>query len=291
MRQIDRGIGRIEASLPPDTYLMIFTVDDTAQNIMDVPSMALLPELMFRWNFAGSAALADGVAGEPLPPPQTNFVGHWKEEVWRLATARGRAVLRSPLQLEANGEALNWNPAMWYQDLWPTMRAFALAPVSDGYIRLNVSGREASGIVAPEDFQGTLADISATLSRLTDSRTGNPVVEHLEITRTGPYDNPGIPPDLIVCWRSDMPFDAIDSPDFGRIGPIPFFRSGGHRAHGSRIDNVLFACGPGIKPGCSALAGHLKDVPATILSMLGSDPLYSLEGRPLFDVGTRSQAV
>jgi hypothetical protein len=290
MRKIDEGIGRIAAMLSPETVLAVFTVDDTAQNMMDVPSMALLPELLFRWNFPGQAALAEGRSGEPLPPPSTDFADHWKHEVWRLATEEGQNVLRSPASLEADGEPLNWNPAIWYQDLWPRMRAFALAPVSDGYIRINVTGREAHGIVAPEDYDAVIAELTELLHGQTDPRTGRGVVERIERTREQPMDSPGIPPDLIVCWRSDTPFDAVESPQFGRIGPLPFFRSGGHRAHGARIDNVLFARGPGIAPGSTVKPGHLEDVPATLLALMGAEPRYPIDGRPLFKPGAKVQA-
>lgn len=284
MRQIDQGIGRIASTLPNDTFLTTFSVDDTAQNTMDLPSMALLPEIMFRLSFTGKAALAEGVAGVPLPPPRQNFVNHWKEEIWRLATAHGHQVLLTPLELEADGEPLNWNPAMWYQNLWPRMFAFALGNVSDGYIRINVKGREAYGIVSPEDFDDTLADLIAKLSQLTDPRTGKVVVERIERMRNRPHEKPEIPPDLIVCWSKTTPFDAVESPDFGRIGPVPFFRSGGHQAHGTCIRNILFARGPGIVPGSTAPQGQLLDVPATILAMMRVKPHYPLTGRPLFTI-------
>lgn len=290
MRKIDDGVGRIAETLPAETVLAVFTVDDTAQNMMDVPSMALLPELLFRWNFPGQAALAEGRPGEPLGPPRTDFADHWKHEAWKLATAEGRNVLRSPASLEAEGEALNWNPAIWYQDLWPTMRAFALAPVSDGYVRINVAGREAHGTVTPEDYDAVLSELTALIQGLTDPRTGRGVVERIERTRADPMDSPDIPPDLIVCWRSDAPFDAVESPQFGRIGPLPFFRSGGHRAHGSRIDNVLFARGPGIAPGSTAEPGRLEDVPATLLALMGAEPRYPMDGQPLFAAGVPVQA-
>lgn len=290
MRAIDASVGRIAASLPPETVLALVTVDDTGANMMDVPSMALLPELLFRWNFPGRAALAEGSSGEAMPPPSTDFADHWKHEVWGLATDHGREVLRSPGSLEAEGEALSWNPAMWYRDLWPRMRAFALAPVSDGYIRVNVAGREAAGVVAPEDYPAVLDELTGLLESLTDPRTGHTVVERIERTRAAPEDNPGIPPDLIVCWRGETPFDAIESPEQGRIGPLPYFRSGGHRSHGATIDNVLYARGPGISPGSEAAPGRLQDVPATILALLGASPRHPLEGRPLFERGRAARA-
>jgi hypothetical protein len=40
------------------------------------------------------------------------------------------------------------------------------------------------------------------------------------------------PADLIVKWQEDNPTDVVDSPDFGRIGPVPYLRTGSHRSQG-----------------------------------------------------------
>lgn len=285
---IDASIGRIAGALSPDTCLMVFTIDDTGPNLMDVPSMALLPEVLYRWAAPGSRALSSGEAGAPVPPVRTDYGGHWKHEIWALRTANGERLLTSPMVLEAEGDALNWNPASWYKPLWPEMRAFALPSVSDGYVRLNIAGREANGKVAIDDFDATIAEIVAMLEGLTDPRSGRTAVERVVRTRENPFDAPHIPPDLIVCWRDGAPIDTLDSEHLGRVGPVPYFRSGGHRGHGARIDNLLVVRGPGIAPGSVAPEGRLEDLPATILRLVGAESPVPLDGVPLLDPGRSS---
>jgi len=128
---IDAGIGRIVKALSPETTLVLFTLDDTGPNLLDLPSMGLLPEMLFRWNFPGRAALAAGEAGRTLPPVRADYRDNWKLDVWALRTAEGDRLLLSPSTLEARGDPLSWNPASWYRPLWPEMKAFALPSLSD----------------------------------------------------------------------------------------------------------------------------------------------------------------
>lgn len=104
-------------------------------------------------------------------------------------------------------------------------------------------------------------------------RTGKPLVKKIIRTRKRPDEHPHLPPDLIVCWQDNAPADAADIPGLGRIGPLPFFRTGGHVAHGTEINNFLVATGP----ACDAIndmtsqstaALPLEHLPAALLSML-----------------------
>jgi hypothetical protein len=277
-QSIDTGVGRIAAVLSPETTLVLFTIDDTGANKLDVPGMALLPEMLFRWSFPGRSALA---GGDAMATPRTDYHGHWKHEVWALRTPDGDRLLKGPAVLEAEGDPLSWNPASWYRPLWAEMKAFALPTLADGYIRLNVAGREAAGTVSPDSFDATVAEIVAMLEQLRDPRTGEPAVDQLIRIREKPADAPELPPDLVVLWRSDRPLDALDSPQFGQVGPLPYFRSGGHRRHGSRIDNLMLACGPGIAPGSTAAPGRLEDLAATLLDLVGAESAEPIDGRPL----------
>ncbi|HCK78679.1 MAG TPA: hypothetical protein DHW34_01535 [Actinobacteria bacterium] len=249
IQAIDDGIGKIARSLSDQCTLVVYTIDDTGENLMDLPSMALLPELLYRWNFPDRRALRDAGTSSPVPRLRDDYSDHWKLEVWRQTTDHGRSALRSPQQLEAEGEALNWNPAIWYQGLWPQMSAFALPSVADGHIRINLAGREANGLVDPADFETTLQEVEDMLSELIDPRDGTRVVERCIRVREDPYASCEIPPDLIVCWRRSRPFDTVDSSTLGRVGPLPFFRTGGHKQHGETVTNVLFARGPGLPAG------------------------------------------
>jgi len=240
---IDNAIGKIKSNLSESQSLVVFTIDHVAQNSMDTPSMVFLPELLFRWCFNGKAAIASEDINLPVRPIESHFKSHWKYEVAKLLTPLGQEMLLSPTYLDSLGDPLSWNPASWYRDCWPYMSAFALPSVSDGYIRLNVKGREKSGVVEPSQFQYEVNRLIQLISTALDSRTGLPVVAEIIQVRNQPSENPHLSPDLIICWQPEAT-DVIDVPGFGRIGPIPFFRTGGHVLHGTDITNFFVASGP-----------------------------------------------
>jgi predicted AlkP superfamily phosphohydrolase/phosphomutase len=280
-RAIDDGIGRLASELPDDVHLLVFTIDHTTLNTMDVPGMALLPEWLYRWDKPGQCALAPGDSRTPVPPPGTGYRNHWKQEVWALRTEHGEQALENPWVQQERGDPLSWNPANWYKRLWPGMRAFALPSVADGFVRLNVAGRESSGLVGPGDYDAHCDQLSALLLAATNPRTAQPVVKRVIRTRQSPFDDEGIPPDLIVCWDDETPADVIDCPVVCRIGPVPFFRSGGHVSHGTPVENRMFVRGPTIEAGTYLRGGALQDLPATILDLLGVAARPEMEGSSL----------
>ena len=169
---------------------------------------------------------------------------------------------------------------MWYQPAWSGMKAFALPSFSEGYVRLNVRGREASGVIERADYDKVCAEISAEIMRLTDARTGKPAVKRVVRTRVGP-DGPAIDgerpsdADLIVLWDG-VPIDVVDHPTAGRIGPVPFKRSGSHVHRG-----FLMAAGPGVGAGSRLPEAHALDIPPTILTLLGAPIPAHFDGKPL----------
>ena len=281
---IDDGIRRVLTKWPVQQPLLIYTLDHTTRNSMDVPSMVLLPEYLYRWNFPGHRALATGDAGTSLGEPRMDYRQHWKHDVWSLRTDEGDDLLESPDRQEAAGDALSWNSANWYKPLWPIMRAFALPSVGDGYIRLNVQGRESQGRIAADQFHATLLELEKLLRRTVNARTGRPLVTSLVKVRETPFERPDIPPDLIVCWDEASAADTMDSPDLGRIGPIPYFRTGGHVSHGTLVENTCYIRGPGISPESAVRYGRLEDLASTILHLLGEPVPAGVTDRPLFDV-------
>jgi predicted AlkP superfamily phosphohydrolase/phosphomutase len=160
------------------------------------------------------------------------------------------------------------------------MKAFALPSFSEGYVRLNVRGREKDGIVDAADYEAVCREISAELHRLTDARTGKPAVKRVVRTRVGP-DGPAVDgerpsdADLIVVWEG-VPIDVVDHPAAGRIGPVPFKRSGSHVHRG-----FLMAAGPGVPAGERLPEAHALDIPPTILALLGAAIPAHFDGRPL----------
>jgi predicted AlkP superfamily phosphohydrolase/phosphomutase len=177
--------------------------------------------------------------------------------------------LRHPLDCSAFG----YMPQLWYQPFWRSMKAFALPSFSEGNVRLNVAGREAEGLVAPDDFVRVGDEIVALLRGLTDPRTGRPIIREILRTRSAPHGNPkGPDADIIVLWQPE-PTDVVDTAAHGRIGPVPFRRTGDHH-------NVGFfaVTGPGL-PHAELPDGALADLAPTILDLMGVPVPNHFDGR------------
>lgn len=242
---VDAAIGRVAGAVSTDANLVLFSIYGIGANVLDLPSMAILPEVLLRWTFPGRAALT-GASGDGSPPPAgLGHLRHWKREMWSVATDWAKTRLESPDAQEQRNDPLAWQPANWYRPLWPQMKAFALPTYSEGLIRLNVVGREPAGAIAAGDFARTRDELCDLLRTLTDARTGRPMVRDIVATRTDPFAvGNGPPADLIVLWQEESPTDVVDGAGVGRIGPLPYFRSGGHSSHG-----FVMASGPAFEPG------------------------------------------
>ena len=294
-QQIDRAIGEIMTAAPDNANILLFAVHGMGANHTDLLSMMLLPEVMYRLNYPGKAALGRGDLNKPAPPVITkNIRGGWSAEVWRQAyeanplrkfweTWTHKKFLRgskhgllSPYPLLEDNVELGWMPAVWYSPLWSEMKAFALPAYADGHIRINLRGREKDGIVALEAYDAVCDEIIDVLSCLRDGRTGKLLVKDVIRTRKSPLDrDPKLPdPDLVVVWHT-IATDLVDSPDLGRIGPITYNRPGGHREHG-----FLMATGDRIS-NSRLQSGRAVDVGATILDLMGAKVPDYFDGKSL----------
>lgn len=286
-RAVDHEIGLIAELIGDDAELVLFSVDSLVSDCLEIARSLFLPEFLYRWNFPGKAALAAGDADADVPAARLDYPLHWKYEIWKLRTDDGERELQSPQDQSDNNDTFNWQPTNWYKPIWDRMKAFALPSVADGYIRINVRGREARGVVDPADYELTCTEIIERLTELVDARTGRPMVECVLRTRRNPFetDSRRSPADLIVLWQEESPTDVVESPLVGRIGPVPFFRPGGHQKQGTRIDNFFMIRASDCSPEKRFVEGSLEDLPATILSRMGIDVPAHFDGKPLRLVG------
>lgn len=280
---VDHEIGLIAELVGKHNDLVVFSVDSLVNDCLENARSLFLPEFLYRWSFPGKAALANGDARTEPPEARLDYPLHWKDEVWKLRTETGDKELQSPQEQSENNDTFNWQPTNWYKPVWDQMKAFALPSVADGNIRINVKGREAHGIVEPADYQRTCDEIVQRLGELVDARTGRAMVERVFTVRSDPFENNSrqSPADLIVLWQEDAPTDVVDSPLVGRIGPVPYFRPGGHQKQGSKIENFFMIRAPDCTPGTYFAEGSLEDLPATILSRMGIETPKHFDGRPL----------
>lgn len=300
--EVDAALGRILEAAPADSVKIVFSIHGMDANVDDLPSFFFLGEFLYRLNFPGRCMFAKGERGAPPPPPivrprRNNWTSaiwceredsvSWRRWIRRHAPNRWNPQLNrwlgmdhspellSPFELQRMNDPTFWQPVSWYKRFWPAMKAFAL-PSFTSQIRINLAGREASGIVQPDDYETTCDWLEHELRLLVNARTGKPLVKNIVRMRR---DSPRpeylqADGDLAIEW-TDEPADVVESPTVGRIGPVPFKRTGSHRTEG-----FYFISGPGIEPGHGPRA-ELLDLPPTILSLMGEPVPSRLAGKPL----------
>ncbi len=303
---IDQAIGDILAAVPDSTQIVLFACHGMGFATIDLPSFVYLPELLYRWNFPGKWALGHGETTEPLPPLWETMKGNWWERhIW--GTQAESNPLKKYLRAEVHSRIFQqlhpwldketdsglvfgtdlaaqgvnetpWMPAQWYQPLWPKMKAYALPSFSEGYVRINLKGREPEGVVDPADYHAVCDEIEEKLYALREPRTDIPLVTKVVRPRQNPLDDsPKLPDaDLIVVWQEDYPTDVVDSPEYGRFGPLPPYRAGSHRAEG-----FILAVTPDLDTEVPFSGGHVLDLAPTILKLMGAPIPEYLEGQPL----------
>lgn len=299
---VDRAIGDILTEAPENAYIVVFAAHGSGNNTTDVSSMLFLPEFLYRFSFPGKVAIASGKLGTSTALVTNPKRKTWTGEIWerkyesnpikqilrnKLPTkfypyldrvfGCGNLDLRSPERLRQQGQSLFWQPTMWYSSLWSQMKAFALPSFSEGYIRINLQGREPNGIVLPEKYDALCEELTQELSQLTNPRNGESVVKKVVRTRQKATDSdPKLPDaDLVVIW-AEQPADVVDHPQFGRIGPVPYRRTGSHRARG-----FITIKGKGITPNSTLPEGHAVDLAPTILELMSAPIPNYMDGKPI----------
>lgn len=311
---IDEAIGDIVENAPPEAQVIVFAAHGMGANVMDLPSLLYLSEFLYRFNFPGKVGIAPGKVGENPGAIMADQETRWVRKVWNLKhepnpikrfLRKNRQFLKknmprriskalesyldspkgsdlvSPFWLKSQGVDEPFQPATWYSNLWPKMKAFALPSFSEGYIRINLKGRDAQGIVLPSEYNALCDEIIEELHQLKDARTGQPMVKDVVRTREFALDsNPKLPDaDLVVIWQEESVTDVVDSPSFGRIGPVPFLRTGSHRS-----DGFFIVKGDGIEPSSDLDPGHSLDLAPTFMNLMGSPIPDYFEGKTLLQI-------
>ena len=286
------------ATAAPDAAVLVFSLHGMGPNQSDLQSMVLLPELLHRWAVGEPRFHVPDTwveAGEGVVPFDPE-VG-WSRTLRSLfpdGAGKARSGVRAKLG-RATEEArkrfgsrrdtdragattevpVKWMPAGWYRSQWPHMRAFAIHSFYDGRIRVNLRGREGRGMVAPSERGAVLDEIEGLLEECTDPFSGRPVMATFERCRPGEgLDVSATEVDAVVTWNGTC--SAFDHPRLGRIGPVPYRRSGGH----SRSEGMAWVRAEGIDQGDRGWRSSFDVVP-TLIDLLGVDPLPQVSGSSL----------
>jgi predicted AlkP superfamily phosphohydrolase/phosphomutase len=265
----DAAVGKLIEAAGPDVTVMVFSLHGMGPN---ASRSDVLREMLAR-------TLADDV-----DPARTTVRRRPVDRLRKLLPIQFRSWVKARLPIALQDRlTLFWRTGGID---WHRTRAFAAFCDLDGYVRINLRGREAAGIVEPGDEYVRLCDrICAGLKTFVDEDTGVPVVEDIaridQLYPTGRMRTHL--PDLMIRW-SPHPAAAhrrIVSPQLGSIDwPTPGFhpqgRSGNHWP-----DGFLLAGGPRVRGGVRLENAHILDLVPTVYELLDLQAPPGLQGRSL----------
>ncbi|MFP5320916.1 MAG: alkaline phosphatase family protein [Acidimicrobiia bacterium] len=265
---VDAAIGRVLTALPEGGDLMVISPVG-----MDVNTSRadLLPEMLQAILDPSPTQVDDASAGAP-------------SSIWRLRAALPSGLRAKVANALPEKVALDLTARLEMRGMdWSQVRAFAHPAENQGYIRLNLRGRERDGIVDPADADALMDEIAAGIESFREL-DGSPAVKSVEKVRDlfGTGDRAHQLPDLIVKWV-DTPATHLEGLRSERFGTVRRHGVGSGRS-GNHTEGDAWAL---VVPGSSSHATlsrrpRLEDVAATAAALAGEDT-SDMVGEPLLE--------
>ena len=172
---------------------------------------------------------------------------------------------------------------------WAHTRAFAQG--KEGSLFINLKGRDPHGIVAPgSEYEAVRQAVIDRLGGLRDPDTGESAVTRVcrrEELFDGPMTN--LAPDLFIEWRDDMYMPAEQEQERDKVFVTRWRKGMTWPTSGShRLDGVLIASGPQIRPGTQVSGATIFDLLPTWLRLLGQPVPQDLAGRAIDEICSRA---
>jgi predicted AlkP superfamily phosphohydrolase/phosphomutase len=168
---------------------------------------------------------------------------------------------------------------------WEHSRAFLIENANEGFIRINLKGREPQGIVEPgKEYEDLCEEILQTVRSMTNPANGKRAA-HTVYKTDDIYDGPcrSHMPDVIINWNEDAKLSTeLLTKKYGMArssqpayGVMPYY-TGNHRPNAFAL-----AVGPGIAVGQVLQGASILDLAPTILTYLGLNPPEYMSGNIL----------
>jgi predicted AlkP superfamily phosphohydrolase/phosphomutase len=220
---VDREVGAlIEAADAPDTSVIVFSLHGMETNHSQ---MHLVRPVIERINAA--FASPNGMPPASRPRAKRNLTRLLRERL--PASIQERVALATPVGLR------QWLVGRSYGSTvdWSSTPGFALPTAGQGYVRLNVVGREAQGCLArgSPPYSRYLESVREGFLSLRDAETREPLVESISAPgERFPGPRSEYLPDLSIAWRLVAPATAVHSERLGTFtGRLKTGRGGNHR--------------------------------------------------------------
>ncbi len=166
---------------------------------------------------------------------------------------------------------------------WHKTKAFFIPTDHfQGFISVNLKGREPSGVIRPgQEYEEVCGRLCYELKRLVNPDTGKPAARDvIQTSKIYDGENLYILPDIVVCWSKDGPIQRLHHPALGVItGQNTRLRRSQHSDEG-----FMIASGRHIHKGAAITGASTMDVAPTILYLLGQAIPDDMDGKVLWDL-------
>ena len=264
----DSAVGRLIEEAGERANVMVFALHGMGAN---QERTALLPEMLAR--------ILSNRHSEGAPVGKSRIT----DRLRRLIPGDVRARVKKHLPRAVQDRlTLYWRATR--QD-WSRTQAFVTFCDLEGYVRINLRGREREGVVSPEEYRPLCERIAAGISSFRDADTGEPLVDEIRLADQTFGDGPmrNHLPDLVITWvaSSAASHRVVKSDRYGLIrwptpGRNPAGRSGNHRREG-----FLIAGGDAFRRRRLAGEATIPDLAPTAFNLLGLPIPPTFRGKSL----------
>ncbi len=264
-KECDNAVGKILETVPKDVTIIVFSLHGMGANTS--LSEYFLPQM-----------ISDIVNGKQ----EKNNMGGFIKKIRNQIPLEWRSNFKRLLPLKIQDKLT----AYWRMGgtKWERTKIFNMLSDLQGYIRLNLKGREKEGIVEKgEEYENLCTKIIDGLKTYKDEKNQEPVIEIIE--RSDLLFNKGTGfnnlPDILVKWnlKPAASYDKIISSEYGELkwpqpGKNPDGRSGNHRFEG-----FFLAVGNDFKANSTFEKEYrIIDLAPTILNLLNIEKPTEMEG-------------
>ena len=264
-KECDKAVGKILETLPKDVIIIVFSLHGMGANTS--LSEYILPQM-----------ISNIISGKQ----ETNHGGSFIKKIRNKIPLEWRSNFKKLLPVKIQDKLT----AYWRMGgtKWERTKIFNMISDLQGYIRLNLKGREKEGIVEKrEEYDNLCSKIIDGLKTFKDEKTREPIIEIVH--RSDHLFNKGAGfnnlPDILVKWKLKPAsgYDKIVSSEYGELrwpqrGKNPDGRSGNHRFEG-----FLLAVGTDFQENSIFEKKYqIVDLAPTILNLLNIEKPDEMEG-------------
>lgn len=263
--RVDAALGEALAQLPPRASVLVLSAKGMGPNAARVDMLGAMIDRVL-----GQGAGAT-VGSSPLWWLRRCVPASWRDRGASLIPDRVACAITG--RLETLGRD------------WRRTRAFAVPCDTQGFIRLNVAGREREGIVSAREAEALVAELRAGLASFTDvggETDAQPAIAAITAGRDWAGDGRAVTglPDLVVHWAPGRA-NLIHGVRSERFGAIARRGAGTGRAGNHCVGSIVTLQDAELWRAAHEGPGRLEDVAATVCDLLDV-AAPDLPGTPLF---------